>query len=114
MPFGTGMRPSGEVVLVAGYESEHATPVEIIQLIKEGFAKEMSTRGYMATALAYDALTLPPGRTEKMDAIAVELDHRDDYSVIVFQTYRIVEGGPNFEPLFASKGRAEVFPQKKA
>ena len=42
---------------------------------------------YRATALVYDVLTTPPGKENKPDAIAVALDHRDDYSVVVYFPY---------------------------
>ncbi len=41
----------------------------------------------------YDIRTVPPAQEEKQDAIAIEIDHRDDYSVVVVFPYTLSADG---------------------
>ena len=55
-----------------------------------------------ASCIVYDIRTLPPGREQKQDAIAIEIDHRDNYSVVVVFPYRLpADGVLNVEEPFA-------------
>ena len=47
---------------------------------------------------------------EKTDAIAVALDHRDGYSVMVIYPYRFHAGRLVIEAPIAQQGAAEIFP----
>jgi hypothetical protein len=50
-----------------------------------------------------------PSSDKKSDAIAVSLNHRDDYSVTVFFPYETREGRLQFGEVFAQKGEADIF-----
>ena len=67
-------------------------------------------RKYKATGIVYDVKTIPPGATEKTDAIAVRLDHQAGYSVVVMIPYRLVDGQLVKGAVFAVKGDASIFP----
>ena len=55
-----------------------------------------------ASCIVYDILTFPPGREQKQDAIAIEIDHRDEYSVVVVFPYTLpAHGDLNVEAPFA-------------
>lgn len=81
-PFGGAMRPDGQLVAIAGYDgSEHPPSVDLITLMKDGFIAAARKGEYKATAMVYDARVKLPSTEEKPDAIAVSLNHRDNYSV---------------------------------
>ena len=84
-PFGGAMRSDGEVVTIAGYDgSEHPVSAELIAVMKEAMVAAARNREYRATAIVYDARVELPASRERSDAIAVALDHRSNYSVVVF------------------------------
>lgn len=109
-PFGEALRPSGEIVSVgADSGEEHPPSQELIDILKSGFRAAAAEGEYIATAILYDSLTIPPGSEEKTDAVAVALDHRDDYSVVVFFPYALVDGRAKFQPPFAVRGASDIF-----
>ena len=107
-PYGAALDPEGEVVSIAGYTgSEQPPSQELIDLLREGFVSR-AREGYIATALYYD-VRISIGENETSDAIAVELDHREGYSVIVFFPYELKSGEVLFGELSAQEGRYGVF-----
>lgn len=110
IPFGGAMRTSGQLVSVAGYDgNEHPASVDVIALMKDGFVAAARQAEYKATAIVYDVRVQLPSGNEKSDAIAVSLNHRDNYSVIVFFPYKIDNGRLIFETAFAQKGEGDIF-----
>jgi hypothetical protein len=110
LPFGGAMRTTGELVSVSGYtEDEHPPSAEVIRLIKDGFIDAVRKREFKATALVYDVRITLPSAAEKSDAIAVSLNHRDDYSVIVIFPYKLESGKVSIGAALAQKGEADIF-----
>lgn len=84
LPFGGAIRSSGELVSVSGYDGKEQGPSrDLIRLIKDGFIDAANKGQFKATALVYDVRASLPSTGDKSDAIAVSLNHRDGYSVIV-------------------------------
>jgi hypothetical protein len=109
-PFGCAMRPNGELVPVASYDgSNHPPSSELILLIKEGFVDGVRNKQYKATALAYDVRVKLPSSGESSDAIAISLNHRDNYSLIVLFPYRLERGKFSVDAPFAQAGEADIF-----
>jgi hypothetical protein len=109
-PFGAAMKPSGEIVDVAGYDGrEHPPSADIIKLLESAFAKAAAAKQYKATALVYDVKVTPPSSNKKSDAIAVALDHVDKYSVVVFFPYELVNGKLHMGTVFSQKGADLIF-----
>ena len=110
-PFGGAMRPDGQLVSIAGYNgNQHPESVDVIALIKKGFIADAGKGEYKATAIVYDARVKLPSTEEKSDAIAVSLNHRDNYSVVVLFPYKINAGRLILGTAFARKGEADIFP----
>jgi hypothetical protein len=110
LPFGGAMRPNSEIVSVAGYDGRERPPsADLIRLLKDSFAKAARDKVYKATALVYDVRVVSPNTGEKTDAIAVALDHRDNYSVVVFVPYKREGTALSFSAMFAQKGDGNVF-----
>jgi hypothetical protein len=113
IPFGGAMRPDGQVVSVAEYDGhEHPKSVDIISLMKNGFVASARKGEYKATAIVYDIRVTLPSTHEKSDAIAVSLNHRDHYSIIVLLPYKIDNGKLLLEAAIAQKGEADIFPAR--
>ena len=104
-PFGGALRPNGEVVPVASYDgSNHPLSADLIRLIKDGFVEAARRSEYKATALVYDVKVKLPSTGETSDAIAISLNHRDNYSVIVLFPYQLKSGKLTVDPAYAEAG----------
>jgi hypothetical protein len=109
-PFGGAMRPDGELVSVAGYRGdEHPPSSDVIRLIKDGFVEAARQDQFKATALVCDVRVKLPSTDDKSDAIAVSLNHRDNYSIVVIFPYKIDGGKLTMGTAFAKEGEADIF-----
>jgi hypothetical protein len=112
-PYGYVLKSSGKVALAGGYDgTEHPKSQTIIDLLVDAFQKDAQAGTIRATALVYDVRVMPPGATAKSDAIAVALDHRDGYSVVVFFPYVLSGGEVTIGTSFVERGESRVFPPR--
>ena len=109
-PFGASMKPDGQIALAAAYDGRERPPSQpIIDLLHDGFHRDAIAGSIIASATVYDVRVVPPGETSKTDAIEIELDHRDNYSTIVFFPYAIRDGKVELKEAFAIKGAFRIF-----
>jgi len=108
-PFAMALNAKGQVVAVAAHDESHATSNDLIRQLKEIFARQAIAGEYRATALIYEAQVQAPAKGAKTDAIAVALDHRDNYSVVVLLPYRLEAGRLTVGEMFAQRGSGDVF-----
>ena len=112
-PYGAALKENGEIASVAGYDGTEQPPSnDIIRLLKQGFVQGAKSGEYRATVLVYDVKITLPSSGQKSDAIAVSLNHRENYSIVVFFPYQLNQGQLSFGEVFAQKGEADVFPSK--
>jgi hypothetical protein len=110
-PYGGVMMPDGSMQHFAASDgTEQPKSSDLIDLLLAKFREDGRQRRYKATGIVYDARTIPPGATEKTDAIGVRLDHQAGYSVVVMIPYRLADGQVVKGTVFAVKGDASVFP----
>ena len=104
------MRPDGQLVSIAGYDgNEHPKSVDVIAFMKQAFVAAGRKDEYKATAIVYDVRVKLPSTDEVSDAIAISLNHRDNYSIVVFFPYKIDNRRLIDGPAFAQKGEADIF-----
>src|SRR5258708_30736337 len=73
-PVGGAMQVDGSIAAVATYDGDEQPPSQkIIDWLMEAFRAGAQQKKYKATALISDICTVPPGATEKTDAVAVAL-----------------------------------------
>jgi hypothetical protein len=113
-PYGRVMRPDGSIEMFGADDGvEHPSSKKLIELLEGAFRHFALEGRYKATAIVYDVRTIPPGATEKTDAVAVRLDHEDNYSVVVMIPYRRApDGEVSTGALFAANGAGSIFPAK--
>src|SRR5580698_9894371 len=108
-PFGATMSPSGSISRTETPKGDHP-PKELVVLIEQSFVDGAQQGLYKATAVALDVKTVPPGKTERQNAVEVRLDHRDNYSVKVVFPYSYSPSGQlDFAPPFAVAGDKMIF-----
>lgn len=109
-PYGGVMKPNGQIVSVGAREgNEHPPSPEVVDLLREGFKTGAQSNEYKATAIVCDVTITLPGSEDKSDAIAVALDHRDNYSVVVLLPYRIADGEVEYGEILAQAGENDIF-----
>lgn len=111
-PFAASMSPSGECTMVAIMDDDlgdDPEPSELIARFVEHLQASANSGEFKATAIVYDALTIPPEKTQKQDTVICDLDHRDGFSAKVCFPYSIDEGTLEIEEPFASEGENSIF-----
>ena len=113
-PYGAAMSSNKEIRNIGGYTGEeHPPSLDIIDLLRKAYKKEGAEGKTMACALAYDIRTIPPGKSEKTDAVAIELDHRDGMSIIMIYPYKFSpEKVLIWGDGYAVEGKYEIFGKK--
>jgi hypothetical protein len=113
-PFGAAMAPSGQIAGAMGGAGDEKPDVnQLISLLELGFHQGASEGKYKATAIVVDMVVIPPGKSAKQDGVAVRLDHREGYSVIVGFPYSFSDKGELvMEPPFATEGAHQIFPAR--
>lgn len=114
-PVGAVMTPDGECQLAAAAdddEDDQPDSSELIEMFESQFSEGAKLGEYKATAVVYDALTVPPDKDKKQDTIICLLDHSADYSVKVCFPYTLTGGELDLEDPFAVEGDYKVFGKK--
>jgi hypothetical protein len=111
-PFGSAVTRDGKTISTARYASEHRTPSpNAVAVLEKGLQQGAKSGKYKATALVLDTEVVPPGRKAPQRAIAMRLDHRGGYSVIVFYPYVLGDDSLAIERPFSVWGEQKIFSQ---
>lgn len=109
-PFGQAMNADNEIVSVAAYDGDECPPSqELIDMLKSAFRSRGKEGEYIACALAYDVRIRSQEDGEPIDAVAIDLDNVNDYSVTVFFPYSMQNGEAVFGPISAQQGNNDIF-----
>lgn len=111
-PYGAAMLPDGEITAVGAYDGDE-TPAsqDVIDFLVEGFQAAAKSREYVATALFFDArVNLPDGGGES-DAVVVNIDHVNDFSVILVIPYSLGNDTLTLGEEVTYEGDHTIFPR---
>lgn len=110
-PFGAAVDAQGELVRTEAWTGdEEPSASDLVDSLVATFQQQAEGEEIRASAILIDCLTVPPGETEKVDAVAARLDHLDGYSAVVFFPYTIgPDGVVTFAEPFAHEGDDEIF-----
>ncbi|NIV40810.1 MAG: hypothetical protein GWN11_04140 [Candidatus Dadabacteria bacterium] len=111
IPYGAAITQDNQIIAISDYDENDMPPVseDRIELLRDVCRKTAADGRFKASAIFYDVIVIPPGSFEKTDAIAVELDHEESYSVIVFFPYKIVNSIVEFGDIYAEPGNNDIF-----
>ena len=88
-PFGAAMTTAGEITAEAAYDGTERPPSQqLIDMMTQAFRQRAAAGQIRAAAICYDIRTIPPGETEKTDAICVGLEHQNGEAVDVCVPYK--------------------------
>jgi hypothetical protein len=109
-PIGAAMLSNGSVSAVATHDGdEHPSAQKVIDGLNEALRTGARKGLYKATGVAVDVRTIPPGESEKTDAIEVRLEHVSGYTVRVVFPYQIRDRKVTLGKAFGMKGTTDVF-----
>jgi hypothetical protein len=110
-PFGASMRVSGEVSLAAGMpETNKPESTAVIEMLTSAFKQQAKDGLIRATGVCFDSRVLPPGASEKVEAICCRLEHMNGESAEVFLPDKTGWfGRVKYGSLLASKGDSQIF-----
>jgi hypothetical protein len=88
-PFGSSMTTAGEVVPHGAYDGDEQPPSQqLIDLLTQAFRQQAASGQIRAAAICYDIRTIPPGQSEKTDAICVSVEHQNGEAADVCLPYK--------------------------
>jgi hypothetical protein len=110
-PFGASIDSNGEISQVnasVGKENPHSQ--EVLDSLVAAFRERALRDRLRAAAICLDVRTIPPGSSEKTDAISVRLEHADGEAIEVLLPYeRDGLARYRYGTLFAIKGECSIF-----
>jgi hypothetical protein len=93
-PFGVSMSPNGKVAMVGGYTgSEHPPSAEILALLQGAFRSQAAEGSIAAAGVCLDVRVVPPGASEKTDAICVRLAEVSGQAMEFYVPYHSTPSG---------------------
>lgn len=115
-PFGSTMTVEGEIVAQgASIGEEHPKSQPLIELLTEAYRQQALNGEIRAAGICYDVRTIPPGQTEKTDAVCLALEHQTGQSVSVFVPYKKgLFGKVKYGAIFAAAREPEFFTKSGA
>ena len=110
-PCGAFLSASGEVNLLgAKTGNERPQPQALIELLVGSLRQCAHDEKYRATGICVDVRVVPPGGSEKSDAIQVSIEYPDGKAVNVFLPYKkSVAGEIRYGEIFASPAVPRIF-----
>jgi hypothetical protein len=115
-PFAMAMKPNGEIETISVYEGdEHPAPETLIELTTQAFKQQAREGQIRAAGICYDVRTVPPGRSEKCDAVCTSLEHHTGESVDVYLPYeKDSRGNIQYGEMFATRRTPQFFVPEKS
>jgi hypothetical protein len=97
MPIAAVLKENGDIAAVGGETGDEGLDrSHRIERLRFRLRRDVDRRGYVATAVIYDALVADEAANavDARDAIAIELDHRDGVSLFAHVPYHVDDDGP--------------------
>lgn len=109
IPIGAVMNMDSETVLTAIGKEDYPDPQSIIDEMTTFHREKAEKCEIKVSGIAFDGRVTPPGE-DKSDAIIICLEHKDNYSVTVFQPYKKgLFKRIKYGKMFAGAGENNIF-----
>jgi hypothetical protein len=108
-PWAATMSSAGEIQWVAADTGEEFPQARaVIDVLTEALQKQSIQGGLRALGICYDVRVVPPGRSDKSDAVCCSLEHISGEALDVFVPYTKATDGIHYAEIF-SIGRGPKF-----
>ncbi len=109
-PFAIALTRDGQVISTHRHAGERRpSSRNSVAVLEKGLQQGAQSGRYKATALVLGTLVVPPGGNVEQHAIAMRLDHRGGYSVVVFYPYVLGADSLAIERPFSVWGDQNIF-----
>jgi len=109
-PFGASLDPRGQAALASSFPDPNSSSQEEAELLRSGLADQASQGHIRAAAVCLNVVTKLPGRSKRVDAIAVRLEHARGVAVLAFLPYhKDPFGDYEYDELSAVQVNPEIF-----
>ncbi len=110
LPFGGAMTSDGAIAQLGVGEVHRDSSIEaVVEELKDQLRSGAGTNTYRATALVFPIQAQLPGADDDTEAVAIALDHQENYSVILIIPYLLSDGAVEFGDAVAQQGEHEIF-----
>jgi hypothetical protein len=109
-PWAATMSSTGEIQWIGADNGEEFPHAQVlIDMLTETFQRQ-STRGvFRAIGICYDARVVPPGQSDKSDAVCCSLEHVSGEAIDVFVPYTKADDGIRYAEIFSVHRAARFF-----
>jgi len=109
-PFAAVLLTDDSIELTGNYDGdEHPEPKDVLERLKQIHKQSASEGKIKASGIVWNA-SVASADGKPSDAIIVSLEHKDNYSVIVGEPYKIgLFKKVTFGNLFAMEGKHDIF-----
>lgn len=110
-PYGGCMMLDGSITHIGATDSDTDRPKskDLLFILKDSFREMASRRECKAVAIVSNVSIQLPSLGEKSDAIQVNVEHADGYTVEVFFPYRLANAELTYGETLVQQGKHEVF-----
>ena len=110
-PYGGCLGPDGAIKHVGASDPDTDQPKskDLLFVLRNSFREMAGRDECKAIAVVFNVSITSPSSGEKTDAIQVNIEHADDYSVEVFFPYRLADGQILYGETLVQQGKHEIF-----
>jgi len=109
-PFGAVVKTNGELSPQAFmHDNERPSSKEVIAMLYTVFCQQAAAGELTAIGICFNAPVIPPGKTDKVDAICLQLEHRQGESVKLCLPYHRSWFKLKYDTLYATETKNIVF-----
>jgi hypothetical protein len=109
-PWASTMSSTGQIQWIAASNGEEFPDAQaLIDLLTETFQRQSTLGVLRAIGICYDARVVPPGQSEKSDAICCSLEHISGEALDILVPYTKAADGIRYAEMFTLLGNRRFF-----
>src|ERR1044071_3496923 len=111
-PFGSVMASDGEIIWFGASDGdEHPPSQRLIDMMTQAFHQKAGAGEIRAAGICYDVRVIPPGQTEKSDALCMALERPAEFVEVLVPYCKTGSRSFEYGQLFAQRRTPQFFVQ---
>jgi|SRR5579883_338838 len=109
-PWGATLSTTNQIQWIGASNGEEFPEAqELIDLLVETFQRQCPRGVLRAVGICYDVRVVPPGQSEKFEAVCCSLEHASGEAVDVFVPYKKIDEGIHYAAAFSWPREVQFF-----